>query len=132
MKFLVLSSLATLLVPAAGSCGVGCLDLSQTLGAQLPEGVEVTATPIAAWSLSIPNGLTNITGNKFALCRVTGTIAYGDNGNDTLNFELWLPDKSTYNGRYVAVGKSTLAKERLDTIAYYCIVWRQWWLCWVH
>ena len=38
-----------------------------------------------------------------AFCQVFGEVSYG--GNETLVFELWLPKRESYNGRYLAVGK---------------------------
>lgn len=107
MKFTVLS-LSALLRVAAGRCGVECPDLANIQGLQLPEGVKITAIPIAAYSLSIPEWPMNLTGNKFALCRVQGGFSYGERREATLNFEVWLPEKSRYNGRYVSVGKIAL------------------------
>lgn len=43
--------------------------------------------------------------NSITFCRVVGEAPYAV--NDTVGFELWLPENGAYNGRYVAVGKST-------------------------
>lgn len=51
--------------------------------------------------------------NNISLCRVVGTIAYGESRNDTLTFELWLPDNTNYNGRYLSVGMRTAQKQRI-------------------
>lgn len=40
--------------------------------------------------------------NEVAFCQVVGSVAYG--GNETLNFQLWLPDTSIYERRFMAVG----------------------------
>jgi hypothetical protein len=40
--------------------------------------------------------------NTSSFCKVLGQVAYGS--NDTLNFQLWLPDADSYNGRFMAVG----------------------------
>lgn len=40
--------------------------------------------------------------NNAAFCRVIGAIPYGP--NNTLNFEVWLPDAGIYNERYLSVG----------------------------
>lgn len=42
------------------------------------------------------------TTNAFSFCRLASRLAYGS--NDTLNFEVWLPDDTEYNGRYLTVG----------------------------
>jgi feruloyl esterase len=56
-------------------------------------------------SVHVPIGAMIISGtaNKVAFCQVVGSVAYG--GNETLNFELWLPDISIYEGRFMAVGR---------------------------
>jgi hypothetical protein len=40
--------------------------------------------------------------NTKPLCRVVGQIPYGE--NNTLNFEVWLPESESYNERYLSVG----------------------------
>jgi len=60
----------------------------------------IRSTLIAEKTLNISSSL-----NTFAFCRVIAKIAYGSNANDTLNFEVWLPDPEDYNGRFMAVGK---------------------------
>ncbi|KAF2096431.1 tannase and feruloyl esterase [Rhizodiscina lignyota] len=64
-------------------------------------------------SSSLEVGTLNLTGvtgtNNYSLCRVIGTIAYGTKYNNTLNFELWLPDSSNYNGRYLSIGNGGFA-----------------------
>lgn len=41
--------------------------------------------------------------NNFTFCRVFGKMPYGP--NNTLNFEVWLPEQSKYEGRYLSVGE---------------------------
>lgn len=59
-------------------------------------------------SFFVPVGSLNVSNitNIFALCQVTGKVKYG--GNETLNFEIWLPDVNAYTGRFMAVGRSSL------------------------
>lgn len=40
--------------------------------------------------------------NTATFCRVVGLMPYGP--NNTLNFEVWLPENENYNGRYLSVG----------------------------
>ncbi|KAH8694195.1 putative feruloyl esterase B precursor [Talaromyces proteolyticus] len=58
--------------------------------------------------------------NKFQLCQVQGIIKYQANprngkvefdvnGNDTITWELFLPDPENYNGRFLAVGNGGFA-----------------------
>lgn len=56
-------------------------------------------------STPIPVGSMIVLGagaNEVAFCQVVGSVAYG--GNETLNFQLWLPDTSIYERRFMAVG----------------------------
>ncbi|OAG14565.1 tannase and feruloyl esterase [Alternaria alternata] len=45
--------------------------------------------------------------NAASFCRVVGLMPYGP--NNTLNFEVWLPENENYNGRYLSVGNGGLA-----------------------
>ncbi|KAF3039423.1 hypothetical protein E8E12_009311 [Didymella heteroderae] len=50
----------------------------------------------------------NVTENNLAtFCRVIGVIPYG--ANNTLNFEVWLPELESYNERYLSVGNGGFA-----------------------
>jgi hypothetical protein len=40
--------------------------------------------------------------NTASFCRVIGLMPYGP--NNTLNFEVWLPEHENYNRRYLSVG----------------------------
>lgn len=61
---------------------------------------------------SFAAGSVNASGiiNEFDLCRVQGTLTYGpgdvplNNGTNTLMWEIYLPDSSDYNGRFIVVG----------------------------
>jgi hypothetical protein len=39
-----------------------------------------------------------------AYCRVSGSVAYGERDN-SVRFELWLPEQKFYNNRFMVVGK---------------------------
>jgi hypothetical protein len=56
-------------------------------------------------STPIPIGGMVVSGvsNRVAFCEVVASVGYG--GNETLNFQLWLPDTSIYEGRFMAVGE---------------------------
>ncbi|CAM1504986.1 Fc.00g106230.m01.CDS01 [Cosmosporella sp. VM-42] len=84
------------------SRGLGCPDISVW---RLPGLNHHNATIVAAGQLKAGTD----SENEVALCRVVGSILYGPEGNNTLNFELWLPEKSKYNGRYVSVGNGGFA-----------------------
>lgn len=57
-----------------------------------------SSTPIPAGGIVV-SGVSN----QVAFCQVVASVAYG--GNETLNFQLWLPDTSMYKGRFMAVGE---------------------------
>ena len=46
--------------------------------------------------------LANSTSNDYEYCQVVGKVAYGN--NDTLNFQVYLPEATAYTGRFMAVG----------------------------
>lgn len=71
----------------------------------LSSDVHFNASLVDIGDLAFPN-MTEV--NSYAICRIVGTIAYGEEQNDTLNFEVWLPDSTGYNGRYMSVGRCPL------------------------
>lgn len=42
--------------------------------------------------------------NSVPFCRLSGSIPY--TGNNSVLFEVWLPERESYNGRYLSVGIS--------------------------
>ncbi|KAK7432952.1 hypothetical protein QQZ08_000423 [Neonectria magnoliae] len=105
MKSSLLVTLGCLVLAASSSRGVRCPDLVGLRRLGLPKGIHYNATSIAVGDLEAGT----VSGNKVALCRVAGTIPYGPKKANTLNFELWLPEGSKYNGRYVSVGNGGFA-----------------------
>lgn len=67
-----------------------------------PLNVNGTVLTNSTW---IPAGAKNVSGtfNAAAFCEVSGTVSYGT--NDSVVFEVWLPDENVYNGRFLAVGQ---------------------------
>lgn len=66
---------------------------------------EVTFVPAA--SLSVTHPLAPITKtNDRPFCRIVGQTPYSL--NNSVAFEVWLPDTATYDSRLVVVGKATL------------------------
>lgn len=64
--------------------------------------VQYSASTVSAHALN----LTGVEGtNDIEICRIEGSIAYGAEKNNTLHFEVWLPESSGYNGRYLSVGE---------------------------
>jgi hypothetical protein len=100
LTFLLCLSLAT----SNSTPKIQCHDLEMVIPrAGLPSNIHFNATAVAAGALQIGH----VSGNNVSLCRVIGSIEYGSKGNDTLNFELWLPEISKYNRRYLSIGEST-------------------------
>lgn len=67
-----------------------------------PQGGDLFVTGVTfidAFALNVSGTL-----NTRPFCRLASQLAYGS--DDTLNFEVWLPDDVEYNGRYLAVGMS--------------------------
>jgi hypothetical protein len=42
--------------------------------------------------------------DAIAYCRVSGSVAYGKRDN-SVGFELWMPEEKSYNDRFMVVGK---------------------------
>lgn len=72
---------------------------------ELPANVHFHATPVGVgkYTVTAADGSTSV--NNVSFCQIIGNITYGAEGNNILNFELWLPGQSNYNGRYLSVGK---------------------------
>jgi hypothetical protein len=79
---------------------IQCPDLNHLSGLGLSARVHYNATIVETGRLDVATVVTN----KMSVCRIVGSIDYGNSGNHTLAFELWLPERTKYNGRYVAMG----------------------------
>jgi hypothetical protein len=76
-----------------------CSSLALDATSSLDNGIIlINSTFVPIGALSISN-----TFNQVSFCQVLGSVAYG--GNETLNFQLWLPDEGIYQGRFMRVGK---------------------------
>jgi len=85
-----------------GHSGLQCSDLEGLRAeAGIPYGTDFNATRVAAGALVAGGTPMN---NTVPLCRIQGAMSYGCRGNDTLLFEVWLPEGCAYNGRYISVG----------------------------
>jgi hypothetical protein len=104
MRYLTSSFLATSSIASALSLGRrddACASLTSAYGANY---TIVNATLVQAGGLEI-DGLDST--NNLTFCRVFSKMPYGS--NSTLNFEVWLPESSSYNGRYLSVGNGGFA-----------------------
>lgn len=71
----------------------------------LPSLVVSLANDIGVIAASyVPTNSLNVSGafNQVAFCRVNGSVPYL--GNNTVFFEVWLPETVAYNERFLAVG----------------------------
>ncbi|RFU35283.1 hypothetical protein B7463_g1032, partial [Scytalidium lignicola] len=57
----------------------------------------------------IPRGGLNVSNvfNSVSFCQIVASVAYAN--SDTLNFQLWLPEETIYEGRFMAVGGGGMA-----------------------
>lgn len=97
----LLVTLGFLVIAANSSRSAGCRNIAGLRELGLPKGTHYNATPIAVGDLETGTA----SANEVALCRVVGSMPYGSKAANTLKFELWLPENSKYNGRYVSVGE---------------------------
>ncbi|CAG8089641.1 unnamed protein product [Penicillium olsonii] len=97
----------SLAVARASSISQPASDCSSLLNLTLAPGYEVSNAAIFQSETLNASGIVN----TVALCRVEGTIHYGhdlapgDDGPNTLTWNLYLPKPNDYNGRFIAVGK---------------------------
>lgn len=65
-------------------------------------GLNGTVLTNSTW---VPAGAKNVSGtfNAAAFCEVAGTVSYPT--DNFVVFEVWLPEESEYNGRFLAVGE---------------------------
>lgn len=89
-----------------------CMTFIQNLS--LPENTTITnTTHHQPHTVNVTSGSQNIY-NKYAFCEVDGIVSYGR--NSSLHFSVYLPDATSYNGRFMAVGNGGMAGI-LDTVA---------------
>lgn len=92
---------------------ISCSDLSKIghrIGIGIAETIHLNSSSVEIGALEF-DGVNDT--NSFSICRVIGNVAYGAKANNTLNFELWLPERSSYNGRYLSVGTTCSSKRYL-------------------
>jgi hypothetical protein len=94
MKYSQLLGVAAGFFSARSCSAAGCLGHLEPV---IP-GTSITTAEDAVLSSSLHN---------ISYCRVTGSVAY-DHSNHLVEFELWLPSRDSYNGRFMVVGKNFL------------------------
>lgn len=85
-----------------------CQSLPELVKAQVPQAHGVTASFVQAKALNLSG-----TFNSVPFCRVAGGIPYPE--NNSVLFEVWLPEEESYNGRYLSIGKLRPEKQPLTT-----------------
>ncbi|KAK2007652.1 tannase and feruloyl esterase [Colletotrichum eremochloae] len=76
----------------------------------LPDLVKSSILTLGAVETAfVPINFLNVSGtfNSVAFCRVNGSVPYPE--NNTVFFEVWLPDTDVYNSRFLAVGNGGMA-----------------------
>ncbi|KAJ5766238.1 uncharacterized protein N7511_003854 [Penicillium nucicola] len=75
--------------------------------AQQVTGISVTSTSwVASNELVLSDSATGAAlPNQYPFCRIKGHIRYS--GNNSLGFELWLPEKESYNERYLVAAPNS-------------------------
>ncbi|OHF03684.1 tannase and feruloyl esterase [Colletotrichum orchidophilum] len=86
-----------------------CDALPSFIKSSAADNAVITTASILANSLNVSG-----TFNQVAFCRVNGSVPYSE--NNTVFFEVWLPETSAYNDRFLAVGNGGLAG-RIDYAA---------------
>jgi hypothetical protein len=78
-----------------------CSTLAPKINFNTYHAKHLNSTYHAAETVQVPNGASNIS-NDIPFCEVYASVNYAKGAN--LVFALWLPDKSDYEQRFLAVG----------------------------
>ncbi|KAI1867801.1 uncharacterized protein JN550_006942 [Neoarthrinium moseri] len=102
-KLLVLAAYAAQASPCqpAGDAE-RCADIAKPGTAFGEQFSIINATYVPAASLNISGSF-----NQFPFCRVYAQVPYPE--NNTVGFEVWLPEPKSYNGNFLAVGNGGFA-----------------------
>ncbi|KAH8807162.1 tannase and feruloyl esterase [Xylogone sp. PMI_703] len=107
MKNFPIATIATSLIASLAEAFVlqspvsSCAKLAHFNGKSLGTTIH-NATLVPRGGLNISNVF-----NDVAFCQVAASVSYTN--KDTLNFQLWLPEESIYQGRFMAVGGGGMA-----------------------
>ncbi|KAK2035051.1 tannase and feruloyl esterase [Colletotrichum zoysiae] len=108
LAFIMFSSLAVALLLSSPRV-LGSGDSSARCGI-LPDLITSSVSNLGSVEAAfVPTNSLNVSGtfNSVAFCRVNGSVPYPE--NNTVFFEVWLPDTAVYNGRFLAVGNGGMA-----------------------
>ncbi|TLS21423.1 uncharacterized protein PpBr36_10140 [Pyricularia pennisetigena] len=84
-----------------------CPEFAASLS-DLPTGSSVSESTFVPANSVIIDG----TNNSLAFCRIYGKVAYP--GNNTVNFQLWLPSKDDHNGDFLVVGNGGFGGDMME------------------
>lgn len=99
---LSISSLASALVlPHATP---NCSTFASKVLSEQKDATFLNATRYPVHSLNVSNAYNNV-----PFCEVYASISYGSNGNSSLVFAIWLPERTQYENRFMAVGNGGMA-----------------------
>ncbi|KAH8423685.1 uncharacterized protein LDX57_001442 [Aspergillus melleus] len=87
---------------AQGKLEKQCSHLSGVVSSQLEDVQSLHSSFVDVHGMNVSGTL-----NSIPFCRLQGSVAYPS--NNSVNFELWLPDNETYNGRYLSGGNGGFA-----------------------
>ncbi|CZR52794.1 related to feruloyl esterase B precursor [Phialocephala subalpina] len=87
---------ALVLSTPSQNCSTFAQDFAQSVSSQNATIINSTLVPA-----------NSAAGNNYTFCKVYGQVAYA--GNDTLNFQLYLPEIEMWSGRFMAVGNGGMA-----------------------
>ncbi|KAJ7154852.1 hypothetical protein C8R43DRAFT_438367 [Mycena crocata] len=106
LRLLVLAPLLS--VPTASSNNrtpaAACAKLTSV--SEIPDVNVVKTTHFKTGELSLPQSALSPAVNGLPFCRLLGFYNHTGASNETgsIGFELWLPDQTVWNGRYLGVG----------------------------
>lgn len=98
----ILASLSSALVlpHVTPNCSAFALPILSTQ----QDATFLNATYYPVHSLNVSNAYNNV-----SLCEVYASVSYGSNGNDSLTFAVWLPERAQYENRFMTVGNGGMA-----------------------
>ena len=102
-RLLALSILGFSTLSLAVTVAQNCSALDASLTTRNVNVLNASYVPISALNASFPNATFAL---SIPFCRLYGQVNVLN--QSTVNFEVWLPDAQSYNGRFLAVGMCDL------------------------